>query len=321
MPQRSAVCRTTPRRGPSRRGWLLVGFIVLLSAVILALAGITFFLASHFRVTSLRQNQTKAIYLAQAGVMTALYNFRRGANITVGEQTVDAGPLPGSADDDVFRLQPVDAGSTQADFLLMNMRANVTFGQQGFCGSPRDRLQGWTVRNVLASGGRALVVESFKVNWDAPSGERVLRLDINGTGSDWQDANCVGIPPDTFIPLSVPAANRTLNAGARWATNRVWFTSSAMDGKTWIEITFLMADGSSRTAHWDADPTGRSADITIKSVGEVRRGSFPFILWRWLQAEYRICRAVSGTSCNAASEEERQPGALVSYLERMKLTP
>ena len=104
------------RPGFRQQGWLLVGLIVLISTVILALAGITFFLTEHLRTTSLRQNQTKAIYLAQAGVMRAIYDFRTNAGVLLGVQTVEAGPSAGPLDDNVYIL-----GGKAADFLLVNL--------------------------------------------------------------------------------------------------------------------------------------------------------------------------------------------------------
>ncbi len=325
MHPRRAFCRTTLVRRQSRCGWLLVGLIVLVSAVILALAGITFFLTEHLTVTSLRQNQTKAIYLAQAGIMQAIYDFRRGTGITLRSYKVDDPTTTPGANDDQFILQPILSGNTQADLLLMSTRGNITvpFPQSNFCGAiSRDRFQGWTVRNVQASGGTSLVVASFKVNWDVGT-EGILRLDLNGTSVDWQDATCAGFPKDTAISLaSVPVANRTLNPGTRWPTNRVWFTSAAMDSKAWIDITFIMSDGFSKTVHWDSTNAANStADLTVKSVGEVHAGFFPFVLWRRVSARYRVCATVSGSQCNATSEEETQPGALVAYQELTALTP
>ena len=301
---------------------MLVGLIVVLSAVILALAGITFFLTEHLQVVSLRQNQAKAIDLAQAGAMTALYDFRRNIDITLGEQTVEAGPAAGASDDNVFILQAIDSGTTQADVLLMSMRGVITFPRTpALCGGPKDRIAGWIVRNVLAVGGSSLVIASFKVDWSPAAGEGILQLQT--PTFIWSAAGCVPAARNTDISLAgVPVAQRTLTPGTRWATNRIWFTSTAMDGKDWIDATFTMADGSSRTSRWDRlIVANRSADVTIKSVGEVRKGFFPFIVWRRLQADYRICGSVSGTSCDAEAEERTQPGNLIGYQELTTLTP
>jgi hypothetical protein len=315
-----------PDRPSPQRGWLLIGLIVLASAVILTLVGLTVFLSEHLRAIGVHQNQTKAIALAQAGVMQAMYDFRQNNGLALRAYNVDnpAGPLPGATDDQ-FTLQAIGAGHAQADFLLMNMRGNVPllFPQTpNFCGAPRDRLQDWPIRNVLAAGGSSIVINSFRVDWDAGV-EGVLGLALNGATADWTAPGCVAVARNTEISLvGVPVANRTLAAGARWADNRIWFSSTAMDGKVWFDVIFTLSDGSVRIGRWDrVTVANRTADLTLKAVGDVREGLFPFGVWRRLQTTYRICAEVSGGICNGEAEERQQRGAIRAYSELTVLTP
>ena len=286
----------------SSDGWLLAGLIVVISAVILALAGITFFLTEHVRVVSLRQNQTKAIYLAQAGVMQAIYDFRTSASgngFTPG--TYDAVPgdsgAPGLGDDDVFIL-----GGQGADFLLAAM-IPATLGSTnsnpgGGCsgGTSRNRLESWTLRNVRLDS--AISFSQIIVTWNAQTaGQGVVRLDFNGISADWTAPGCN--PVASGVPIPVPT--QTINAGSSWGTNRVWFATSTMGGQTWIEIAFVMDDNpnppSTRRARFVVgNHTASSASFTIKSIGEVRSNSFPFTVWRRLQAEYRLNDADTNVS-------------------------
>jgi len=126
------------------RGWLLVGLIVILSSVFLAMGGIAVALAESRRTISLRENDTEAAYLAQAGVMHGLYQFRQipepaPQGIQLGTYSIeDLSRPPGDPTDDVFILR-----GKAADFLLAVMtNATVTT-------NPRDRLRDWTLRNVL----------------------------------------------------------------------------------------------------------------------------------------------------------------------------
>ncbi len=300
------------RRAPA--GWLLVGLIILISAVILALVGVTFYLTEHLRITSLRQNQTKAIYLAQAGVMREFYNFRSGNGVSLTETTVTAGPAPGTADDDVYQIS-----GPQADFLLVNMRGNITFPTNNLCGAPRERILGWSLRNVRGAGQGAIRIDWVRVNWSPDGGEGVLRIDLNAN-TIWAAPcnNPAGINTNIAIP------NQTLPARTRWdgSRNRVWFTSSAMDAMDWIDIIFVMSDGSERVSHYDlVSVADSSADFTLRSVGTVRRGAFPFSVWRRLLVDYRLCRAVFGTSCNTDGLERTQEGTLITYRELTVLSP
>ncbi len=287
--------------------------------MILALAGITFFLTEHLRSVSLRQNQTKAIYLAQAGVMQELYDFRSGNGVSLTEVTVTAGPPAGTAGDDVYRVS-----GPEADSLLVNLRAipvPISFPTGSLCSGTRDVMQRWTMRNVRGGGQGAIRVDQMRVAWSPDGGEGVLRIDLNGTSSDWTSP--CGAPAGNGALINIP--NQTLNPGARWPTNRIWFTSSAMEAKDWIEVTFIMrlpGDGSQRVAHLDPqDAQQTTADFTLRSQGTVRIGAFPFSVWRRLSAEYRICRSVSGTSCDAEGEERTQEGQLINWQELAQQTP
>lgn len=312
-----------PCRNSAQGGWLLVGLIVFISAVILALAGTTFFLTEHLRTTSLRQNQTKAAYLAQAGVMWELREYRRGQEISTGEQTVTAGPLPGTADDDVFTILGPDA-----DFLLVNMRAAVSFANTNLCTSSgpgrvsRQRIRNWAVRNVLASGERSLTVDRMRINWSPDGGEGILRIDLNGTAPNWNAPGCVAALANDPIDID---PDMTLTPGQRWGNNQVWFTAtSGMDAKDWIDVTFILSDTTERTSRYvPSTPEESWADFTLRSIGEVRRGAFPFPMWRRLRVEYRVCANPGDIfdNCNSLGEEQTRIGAIVAYEELSSQTP
>ena len=112
-------------------------------------------------------------------------------------------------------------------------------------------------------------------------------MDLDGTGADWRSVGCAPIAPNTPIPI--PAAQQAVSPNSAWSPNRIWFATANMDTKLWIELTFTMSDGSARRARFlPATPLNSSASFTVKSVGEVRKGVFPFKMWRRVQAEYRL---------------------------------
>jgi len=178
-------------------------------------------------------------------------------------------------------------------------------------------MTGWVLRNVLASGQGSVTIDKIRVNWSPAGGEGILRIDLNNN-TIWTAPSCVPAARNADIDVT----NQTLAADARWTNNHIWFTSTAMDGKDWIEITFVMADGSERLSHWDRlNNADRSADFTLRSKGEVRRGAFPFVLWRRLKAEYRVCRSVFDGNCNSRGEEEDEEGKLIGYEELTTQSP
>lgn len=319
----------------SPHGWLLVGLIVLVSAVILALAGITFFLTQHLTVTSLRQNQTRAIYLAQAGVMKAFYDFRTGAGVTLREYQVDdpASLLPPGPNQNAFILSSGEA----RDFFLANMKPAFFPASATLCGVPRDRLTSWRLRNVLASTSPGVAIDKVAVNWEpAPAGETVIRLDLGGTKRWPRGAAACSLPgvgpePPPDPPLTnamdlvpdVPLGPRaTLSGNVVWFSTTSFGAGGGLTTKRFIELKFQMSDGTIRVARFVNAIGGRDANFTIKSRGEPRQGQFPFLARRRLQAEYRICAAVAAPGdCNAELEERNRPGSLLSYQELKQQAP
>lgn len=302
-------------RTASQHGWLLAGFIVLLSSVFVAMAGISFLLAESRRAISVRQNDTEAVSLAQAGVMRALYDVRNGTGILTTlatPQTIDAGPLPGQSDDDVFIL-----GGKAADFLLANMipasvdRANLSGVGQ------RDRLRNWRLRNVLGIPSPALQITQMTVSWNSPGSEGVIRIEINGARV-WPTSGTASAPQTSGTPI--PILLTTIPQNTERTGNTIWFsTSNVMQNKSFIDVAFRMSDhvassnpldASIRLARYTPAVGTRSASFTVKSVGEVRKGAFPFVTWRRLQAEYQV-----------SSTTITNPGNLVSYRELSVKTP
>ena len=290
----------------SQDGWLLVGLIVVLSSAFIAIGGVSLALAESRRVLSLRENEIEAISLAQAGVMQALYDVRRMTSVDGGvvlrEYNVDnpSGPPPGS-NDDAFIL-----GGQAADFLVANMKG-LLFRDTNACGNSGSRVE-WRMMNVLASDtpptGLPLVVDRVVVTWSPDQGERVVLFYI-GARRSWE--NCAGVSNGEEIDLTnVTFPPRTIT---RPGANVMIF-NSRMQNTSWIDIAFRMTDGSVRASHYESNVANRSADVTIKSVGEVRRGSFPFVSWRRLQAEYRL-----------SSNTYTSVGNLLSYRELTQKIP
>lgn len=294
----------------SRGGWLLPALIVLLTIVSVTLLSATMLLGEHLRTISLRRHQVKAIALAQAGIMRAIYDFRfnaGGNGFVLGEYPVpaDTGVIGSYTDDDVFIL-----GGEPADFLLANFipATLATAGAGGACGSAsRHRVQDWNLRNVLLTAdttptapdglpdGMPLRITQIVVTWDNPQpGEGPIRLDLQGTGADWTAPACAPVASGAAIPI--PLGQQTINPDTQWGTNRLWFATPVMHTKAWIQLDFTVSNGSSssiRRARYIPSvppvfPSGSSGSFTIKSVGEVRRGGLPFVAWRRLQVEYRL---------------------------------
>ena len=309
-----------PLHQRSPAGWLLVGLIVLISVVILALAGIAFFLTEHLTVTSLRQNQTEAIYLAHAGVMRAIYDFRTTAGgncFTLGEY-----PITGAAGDDVFIL-----GGKAADFLMANMLPGILSRDTIPGVGKRDQLRAWSVQNILCSStppiGLTVQITQMIVSWPnatVPSGQGVIRIELPAGTRVWPLSGTTSSPQASGTPIDIIDTVIPPNTSY---TGIIWFSTNNVitdtSDKLPIDVTFQMsdhvvsapvssADWSLRIGRYDTQLSNRSGSFTIKSAGEVRRGVFPFSnLWRRIQTEYRLDDSDTTTDPNELGHLRSDP--------------
>lgn len=310
------VARHTVRRLPLSRAFALAGLIVIVGSVSVAMSGIVLALAEGQRAISFRHNEMRSIYLAQAGVMQALYDFRAGSGIVLGEKTVEPGPQEGLEDDDVFLLS-----GKAADFLLVNMIPALV-DQGKLFGATRDRLRLWRLRNVLRSDsaptGLPVQIDRLTISWDDPGPkEGVIRVEISGR-KVWPPSGAVSKPQPSGTQLDI--LDIRVKPQTELARNTIWFsTKMVMQNKAFIQVAFQMSDhqqsdnpldASIRIARYTPALKTRSANFTVKAVGEARRSRFPFVMWRHLQAEYRL----SGVLITS-------PGSLVLYEELGVKTP
>jgi len=277
--------RPSPMRGPGRSkraaGWTLVLLIVILSSAFVAMAGSSLALSESRRVTSLRQNEIRAFYLAQAGIMRAIYDFRSGGVLT-GEHVVEAGPAPGTDDDDVFIIGLIPTDDVGVD--MSNAKIVQPGGGEKLCGVSRDRLQSFKIKNT---GSDPVTITHMIVTWEpVMAGEGVIRIDLSSSGADWASPGCAPVAAGTPIDIE---PDRTLGSSPPHFNVRVWFATTNMETKEYIEVTFLMADGSQVSGRFDPDESGQSGTrYRVSSTGEARRGAFPLVSWRTLEAEYQL---------------------------------
>ncbi|MBI2495964.1 MAG: hypothetical protein HYW10_05315 [Candidatus Omnitrophica bacterium] len=284
-------------RGQS--GWTLVALIVLLAVALIALAGVGSGVAEGLRAGLVRVNETKAAYLASAGILDAVRSYQTGD----GGLAYALGEFPVVAPSEVF-IRPL--ASPQRDFVLVDMsRARL----DQVAGS--SRLRDWTLRNVgPASPGPTLT--TMVVDWTQavppdPS-ERVQAVLMLGGPCTlvWEGSQGPG------EEIDIPDCQ--LSSNAMVGITQIWFTGTAVASRNPMVITvkFIMADAptlngcaGARPAS-EADPllencqrtaqfvkNGLNAGLfTIRSIGEVRES--PFTTRRGVRAEFRATSNVPG---------------------------
>lgn len=300
--------RQPPR---STGGWLLVGLLVLLTIMGIAFTGIVRMLVEHIRTTGIRTGDTRAYYLAQAGVMAAFYDFRDGSD--GGMHAFDPGAdviVDGSSGkDDTYRL-----AATQGDGLFVNMKSATLPAPNnvpGCGGTQRDRLTNWRVRNVIGVAPNA-VISQLALNWGQASPGAVARVEINGSKVWPTSGNCSSAGQGEWMNIadvSVPPGGIVANTNTLYFSDAGTFRNAGTGQltKPFLELRFLMADGTTRDARYYTAVGDSDAGFTVTAIGKAQRGPLPFSVCRRLQAAYTACvGAATPADCNTAGKEEGQ---------------
>ena len=242
---------------PGQSGLTLLGAILLVFFASLVVLSTSVFIIERLRQEEVYQLRTKCVYLSQAGIQRAAYNYRLNdlaANgyFSLGQFNIDPGNF--------FVL-----GGDDADLLMVNTAASNIGGA-----SNRDLL-GLLIQN--ATNSRAITIDRMIVTWD--NARRLQQIVINGS---------TVFNGNLSSPANANIANFTLNTTPTiYSINRLRFNGS-MAGAN-ISIQFLMTDGSTRTV--SVYPASQNNSFTVKSTGK-KTGSNAF---RTIRADYNAITA------------------------------
>lgn len=243
----------------------LVMLILFVSVTVLSLS---LFVVERLRLAETRRVSAAALYLAQAGIHQALYNFRsRDASgngyFTKGQTNIDA-------------TRYFVIGSNAADNLMVNT-VTAALG-----GGNRDIVN---VRLQNSTNSNTITVDRMVVTWNNSVNLRQIR--INGSNL-W--AGDQGSPVNADL-----SPNFTLNTTPSiYNINRIRFQSN-MTGAT-VTVQFLMTDGSSKTV--TVYPASNNNNFTVKSMGRTTLSNN----YRTIQAVYNPVtgRIIDHDEINAA---------------------
>ncbi|MEI6631590.1 MAG: hypothetical protein WCL25_03120 [bacterium] len=239
--------------------------ITLLSAVLLIIVAsvvvlsTTVFIVERLSQEKTYQLRTQCVYLAQAGIHNAVYNYRfndLAANgyFTKGQTNIDA--------NNFFVL-----GANAADALMVN-----TVGAA--IGPPNSDLTGLRIQN--ATNSNTITIDRMVVTWNNPL-RTLQQIRING--SNVFNGNLAS-------PANANITNFTLNTTPTiYNINRIRFSGNINVAGLTISIQFVMTDGSSKTLTVYPDSSNNS--FIVKATGKKTGSS----IYRTIQATYN---AVTG---------------------------
>lgn len=242
-----------------RRGITLVAAVILLIFASIAIMGVTSFIVERLNLNQIRQFQTKAVYLAQAGAHNAVYWYRfrdinANGSFSLGQTDIDA--------NNFFVL-----GGTAGDLLMVNTSLSSVGG------AGNRFLQGLRIQN--ATDSNAITIDRMVVRWN--NNQRLRQIVINGS-------IVFSSLPGLWTPANANIANFTLNTVPTiYPIDYIMFSGN-MRGVT-MSIQFVMTDGTSRTL--TVYPASQNYSFTVKSTGKTTSSN----IYRTIEADYNALTA------------------------------
>lgn len=246
----------TQPRGHSQRaaqaGWTLIGLIILLTATLIASLSLVSAVAQTWRLSTLRANETRALYLAQAGVTDSIAAFRPGTtasdwfelNCFGNDPACDNAPDLNLAPGEVFIREDTDP---DRDFLLVDMSSqnNGNPAVTGRTGG-RSTFDDWELRRVVLDAGRNLTIWAMEVRWTGTPAARVSHVcfNVNAVVGGNPNPACLDVP-DTLSGGRIdfaPAQRAVLTNNAWLSNNHLWFTQDIRQPGMTIALTFYVSD-------------------------------------------------------------------------------
>lgn len=274
-------------RSRAEAGAGLILLVMLIGILTLAFAGTMTQLTHLALQTQLSVDEARAVYLAQAGVMRAVYDWRTDSNNEANRRYAHL-------DETMIGNQGYRTGC-QADFVYysFDLGQNAEWVTSG----GRRRLRRFRMRNIHTSiGGTSdnVTVTHVKVSW-SPAGSAMLRaVSLNGTSVVPAGSYASG----TEIALSGTAAQRTRTPGQTWSGNNTYleWTDTSVPDPVSVTVQWTFADDGSTVhskshvvTYWDGDQAGAgrpaARTFSVTSTGQVAQTA-P------LASSYRTIKAV-----------------------------
>jgi len=240
-----------------QKGMTLVVAILLISFVTIVVAGITFFIVEIFRRSDAQATDLQCIYLAQAGIQNAIYQYRfrdlTGTGyFNFGQTSVDAGRF-------------FVVGGNPADMVMVNSAG------AHFRAPDNKNLEGITMQSASST---PVTIDRMIVSWSGPS-LKLTRIRI-GNSNVWNNNQGLSSPANCNINPNVTLSNAVTNLTyLRW--------NAAALGMSWVKIEFVMTDGSTKVVQvYPYSASTSSFRFTVKATGKTTGSP----IYRTIEADY-----------------------------------
>jgi hypothetical protein len=239
----------------NKKGITLIASIMLVIFASIAVLGVTTFILERFRQYNVDRIGAKCIYIAQAGLHYAMYQYLLSGGLASGQVNIDS-----------------------ANFFVLNVTTGAAAGlrvdarSSSIGGSSNRDLLGVTLRNTSAS---AITIDQIIVSWSLPS-KTLQQIVINGS-TRWSGSASPS-------PVTADITDFALSPGVNYPITRIRWNSSMLGAA--ITLQFIMSDGSKSTAcaAFPRPPSvcQQSISLVIKSMGKTSGSN----IYRTMQAIY-----------------------------------
>jgi Tfp pilus assembly protein PilX len=269
----------------NQTGFGLVILIALIAITGIFVTSTALFFMDATRDVQLKIDKTKAYYLAQAGVMRAIYNWRVShATVTSRTYSEINATVTGNQ---IFKAggQNAPLNIVQANFAYYTFNQGQDTGWNDTGGN--SRLRRWRIRNIhtpVAGTGDNITFTAVKVSWTATVGTPTLRtVRVAGAGSPV-------IPFGTYasgttVTFTSPV---TLTVGNVWTGNNNYLewngTGADVDSISNVRVQWTFQDDSTtedsksyEMTYWNGPQSGPGSGpptyhiFTITSTGQVNQ--------------------------------------------------
>ncbi len=248
-----------------KRGIALIASVMLIVFVSIAVLSVTIFIVQRLSELDAKRIYTNSIYLAQAGVHQALYDFRFH-DIGAGTGYFTLGTTPIDANNS-FTLT-----ATAADRLMVNTAAaNLNNNKD---------VTGLTIQNA-SNSLPSITITSMIVSWS--NNRKLTKISING--SNVWTGNAAG--PSVNAVFTNACQCFTLNTTPSiYLINFIRFSGN-MSADT-ISVQFVMTDGSTtQNMQVFPIPVPATNNFTVRSKGSMTGSP----IFRTIQADYNAITA------------------------------
>lgn len=226
----------------NKKGITLVSIIMIITLLAIVVGGITSYISEGLRFSVSNMNTTKALYMAQAGLVAAIVDFQDNGLWGSVQNNNDAGG------EFYYSI------GKNADFFWINPATPQTTGKQ---------LKRIPIKNLNSAG--SITITDLLVAWTF--GGNITSVTL-GNSNVWTGA--------LASPASLNITDLAITSGTQHANNndQIFEFSSNVPStsSTDMVVTFVFSDGSSRKAYILKSGLGANKEFSITSTGEVRGG-------------------------------------------------